>query len=216
MSHQALIWIGRAQAAIEESSDPLDIVAFRSATEKLASHTNNPDGIRTIRIVLYRALARAELDAPAIVAGSFIPTDSPFDAMLKVGKILKTASSYIRIIDPYADENLLSDYIVQAPEAIQIEILADQRKQKPALAPAVRRWTQQYGNTRPLTVRLAAPGTLHDRIIFIDRTKVWVVGQSFNALATRSPTSLIEVDSDTAALKIDAYESVWQAATTLA
>jgi hypothetical protein len=47
----------------------------------------------------------------------------------------------------------------------------------------------------------------------IDRTHVWTLGQSFNALAARAPTSFNKTDADTAALKLTAFEDIWKAAT---
>mgnify|MGYP001290746529 CR=1 FL=1 len=51
--------------------------------------------------------------------------------------------------------------------------------------------------------------TLHDRLIAVDDSIVWVLTQSLNAFATRSPASIVRVDDQTAALKIAAYADVW-------
>jgi hypothetical protein len=41
-------------------------------------------------------------------------------------------------------------------------------------------------------------------------TLVWTIGQSFNALAVRAPTSFVRSDPETAALKVRAYgEDIW-------
>jgi hypothetical protein len=55
----------------------------------------------------------------------------------------------------------------------------------------------------------------HDESInchIIDKSVAFDLGQSFNALAERSPTSLIRSDPETASLKIAAYEDLWQSA----
>jgi hypothetical protein len=83
---------------------------------------------------------------------------------------------------------------------------------KPTLQPAAKRWETQYGDKRPLEVRLAPPRSFHDRVIIIDQMAVWILTQSLNAFATRAPASIIRVDPDTAALKIAAYEEVWTGA----
>jgi len=41
------------------------------------------------------------------------------------------------------------------------------------------------------------PRSLHDRSISIDGLQIWTVGQSFNALAARVPTSFNKSDEDT-------------------
>jgi hypothetical protein len=80
---------------------------------------------------------------------------------------------------------------------------------KPTLRPAATRWVAQYGLNRPLQVKLAPARTLHDRLIAVDDSTVWVLTQSLNAFATRSPASIVRVDDQTAALKIAAYADVW-------
>jgi hypothetical protein len=91
-------------------------------------------------------------------------------------------------------------------------VLADAKSLKPTLKPAAESWFKQFGATRPLEVRVAPRGTLHDRLILLDRGRVWLLGQSFNALATRSNTYLSKADAELAAMKVDAYEQIWGAA----
>jgi hypothetical protein len=73
----------------------------------------------------------------------------------------------------------------------------------------------QYGTPRPLEERLTPARSLHDRLLVVDGTSVWTFGQSLNAIAVRAPTSLVRVDSETAALKVAAYSDMWAAATPL-
>ena len=77
------------------------------------------------------------------------------------------------------------------------------------------RWQQQYASTRPLTVKLAAPRSLHDRLIIIDGSTVYVSTQSLNALAVRSPASIMRADPEMAQLKIEAYQLIWDNAASL-
>jgi hypothetical protein len=153
------------------------------------------------------------LAAPAAVQGSFLPVGEAFTAVTALTKIFETAATSILIVDPYADQTLLAQFAVLAPEKVQMMILADEAYHKPGLKPAAQAWTQQFGPSRPMEVRVTLPKTLHDRIIVVDERDVWTLGQSFNALAKRAPTSLVLVmDADTATLKIDAYKLLWAAA----
>jgi hypothetical protein len=86
------------------------------------------------------------------------------------------------------------------------------RALKPTLQPAAAAWTKQFGSARPLDVRKAPKGSLHDRLILLDRKDVWLLGQSFNQLATRSNTYLSKADAELAAMKIAAYEAAWGSA----
>jgi hypothetical protein len=161
---------------------------------------------------LYQALALAERDAPAQNQGAFIPAGNAFDAMSAVGKVLERASNSIRIVDPYMDCKVLTDFAVLAKEGVLIQLLTDQGTHKPSFQPAVDNWKIQYCSSRPLEARLAPPRTLHDRVMFIDGSDAWTLTQSLNAFATRSPASIVRVDADTAALKIAAYDDLWNTA----
>ena len=90
--------------------------------------------------------------------------------------------------------------------------MADEKDYKPSLVPAAHIWTKQYGASRPWAVRLAPSRALHDRAIFVDRTAAWTLTQSLKDIAKRSPAEIVRAD-DTAALKIAAYQGIWDKAT---
>lgn len=160
--------------------------------------------------VLQRFLAIAELGASSSVSGSFISAGKPFDALAAVGKVLQEAKHSIRIVDPYMDEKALVNFAVLLPEAVSIELLADSSYLKPSLQPAVAAWKLQYPGTRLLEARKSKPKLLHDRAIFVDATTVWLLSQSLNAFAKRSPGTIQKFDVDTSALKAAVYEAIWQ------
>jgi hypothetical protein len=160
-------------------------------------------------------LAVAELKAPTAAQGAFIPAGNAFDALKALGKVLGGAKGDLLIVDPYMDEKALSDFAPLALEKVSIRLLADQHSVKPSLKPALRRWVLQYGAARPAEGRLASTKILHDRLIIVDGTHVWVLTQSLNAFAARSPASIVRADPELSALKVTAYEDMWKAATVL-
>jgi hypothetical protein len=204
-----LHWLGRAAALIAEAGDISDIVLFKTAVGNLTSLITRDRARQDIALILYRALAVAEVRAPVSAQGTFIAAGNSFDAFAAMGKVLGTAKGDILIVDPYLDEKALTDFAPLAGEGISIRLLADANAHKATLIPASKRWVTQYGTVRPLIVRLAPARTLHDRVIITDASGVWVLTQSLNALAARSPASIVRVDQETAALKVSAYAAVW-------
>ena len=93
-------------------------------------------------------------------------------------------------------------------------MLADTNDFKATLKPAAEKWVAQYGLSRPLSVRLALPKTLHDRAIFIDKREAWTLTQSLKDFAKRAPAEIVRADSITA-LKIEAYEAIWDNASVM-
>jgi hypothetical protein len=182
-------WLGRAYALVEAIGDEYDAGSFKAESSNLKSEISRHNAAFEIEIIIHRALARAELAAPASAQGAFIPIGHSFDAFAAVGKVFGGAIKNLLIVDPYMDEKMLTDFAPLAAEGISIHLLADQHNPKPSLPPAVRRWQNQHGAKRPLEARLTPPRSLHDRLIVVDGTATWVLTQSFNAIAEghRSP-----------------------------
>jgi hypothetical protein len=203
-------WLGRAIALAEMILDIPDTAILRAAANGLGSSTQRSHA-QTVSLIIHRALAQAELQAPATSQGAFIAAGDTFDALAAVAKALATATTDVLLVDPYADATVLFDYAVLAPEAVAVRLLAktDRRTQ---LQPAAVRWVEQFGNVRPLEVRLAPAKSLHDRLILADGATVYVLGQSFNKLAARAHTSLVRAPPDVATAKLEAYAAMWEAA----
>jgi hypothetical protein len=202
-------WVGQASALINEIGD-----LTLSAEAQLATNgLHYPDRklkFEKLMLILHKALAIAELNAPAGAQGAFIPVGNVSDAFAALAKILGSAKIDVLIVDPYMDGTVITEFAGSVPEGIPLRLLTDEATAKPNLAPAAIRWNQQYP-TRQLGVRLAAARTLHDRAIFIDNTQAWTVTQSLKDLAKRSPGEIVRGD-DTAALKVAAYECIWTSA----
>jgi hypothetical protein len=204
-------WLGRAAALVELTGDTANFVSLKVASQNLATVLRETNA-QTIAVIVQQALAKAEVNAPATSQGTFIAAGSTFDAYAAVGKTLAQAKTDVLMVDPYADEKVLTDYAALAPDTIAVRLLTDKASHKNTLKPAAERWLQQFGPARPLEVRLAAARTLHDRLILVDGKTAWTLGQSFNKLAERAHTSLVRLPPEAGAEKIAAYEAMWATA----
>jgi hypothetical protein len=215
-------WLGRAYALVNEAGQIMDAMVIIDATQDLESSGlgtvlghrgvwNNAVG-KVINI-LHRALAIAELRAPVSAQGAFIAAKSPFEAIAAIDKVMSDAVSDVFIVDPYMEANALTEFAVLAPEQVPLRLMADQAHLKPSLSPAAARWTEQFGASRPLSVRLAPARSLHDRLIAVDRAVVWLLSQSLNAFAQRASATIVRAPDETASLKLAAHEDIWTRAT---
>jgi hypothetical protein len=197
-------WLGRADALMGETGDVTDRIEFRAATAALLN-------IESLQQILYRVLGSAELKAPARARGTFIPVGNSFDAFAALSKVLQTATADVLIVDPYMDATALTDFAGAVASGVMLRLLSDKATRTPTLEPAAIAWVTQYGATHPLQVRLAPSKALHDRAILIDKTTAWTLTQSLKDFAKRSPAEIVRAD-DIAALKVDAYEEIWDRA----
>lgn len=212
---EGLKWLGRASALVEQACDFGDRVEFNLSCDRLGSIYWNPTAIRT---VLYRALARAEVMAPASARGAFIPTGAPFDVFAALSKVLTEARRKVLIVDPYLDATVLTDFGGLVPDGVTLHLLSDGQYVKLAsqLKPAVERWLRQYGTTRPVEARQSPPDALHDRLVLIDDDAAWSLSQSIKDFAKRAPGSVSRLDAEIAARKMSAYAAIWSASVALA
>jgi len=206
-------WLGQAHALVTQAGAIADAVTIAQSVPNLTNGmaVTRARAQEAILGAVYRALATAELAAPANAQGAFIPAGNAFDAHVAFAKVFGAATKEVLIVDPYMDDKALTEFGVLAPEGTTIRLLSDERTFKPALPPAVAKWREQYKISRPLEAKLAPPSSLHDRLVIVDQRDVWVLTQSTNAFATRAPASIVRVDPETAALKLAAYVTVWTA-----
>jgi hypothetical protein len=215
LSEEAETWLARAYALVQAGGDARDIVDMKQALANFGELIYRAEAARPLLAILRRTAAVAELASPTAVRGAFIHAGDVFAAMIALGKIFKGATKDVLIVDPYMDEVALSDFALQVPENVPIRLLSDNATVKPTLRPAHDRWLKQYPTSRPLEARLAPDRTLHDRVIIIDGNAAYISTQSLNALAARSPATVIRADPETTKLKIEAYENIWRSATGL-
>jgi hypothetical protein len=210
-------WTGRVLAIVDAAADcTMEIVSLRTYFDFAARQGSSEKTGLLIAQAIDTALAKLELKLPADMQGAFIPAGGVHDGYQACSKALRLAQKHVMLVDPYADDTLISDFVVLASEAVSVYVLTDAQTAKPSLKPAAERWIAQWAAKRPLEVRQAPAKSLHDRLIITDGSTAWVVGQSFKDLAKRAHTSLVRMDADSGNLKINAHYTMWQTATKLA
>jgi hypothetical protein len=206
-------WIGSVVAVVDASKNSIvELVALRTYFDFAARNSASEVTAKLVAQNIDTVIARLELMLPAEAHGAFIPAGGMFDGFQAVSKAMRGAHSQVLLVDPYADDTMISDFVPLAPEGVRVSLLSDQHNARPSLKPAAERWAAQWQDRRPLEVRLAPARSLHDRLIIVDGATTWVVGQSFKDLAKRAHSSLVRVDPETAVLKSRAYADIWKVA----
>ncbi len=215
-SIEILRWLGRAEALIEQVSGLADHHKFNSlrTTMLTATATDAESQMRHIRSLLYTALAKAELSAPTAARGAFIPAGNLFDALTAIAGVLRECRGSVLIVDPYMDAVALTHFLPMVTEGVPLRLLASGKQKNAGLPEAVERWKAQFVQERPIELRLAAPGLLHDRLI-MDDLNIWSLSQSFNTIAQRSPAMVNRIGGDIASAKREAYVELWNSSTSI-
>jgi hypothetical protein len=209
-------WLGRAAYLVTEAGVDADPISFRTASDGLTIVALRDLYAQQISAIVFRALAFAEAKAPTSARGGFVGVHQDLDALQVVGKLLAEARRDVLVVDPYMDSKVFTDFGPTAPPGVSVRLLTDSHYTRiEAVRPAMLRWIQQFGNSRPIEVRLSAARALHDRLIFADGSKVWSLTQSLKDFAARSPALAQRLDPGAAQMKVDFYEQVWTSATSV-
>ena len=207
---EALDWLGRLYAIIKKV-DAYDAISVRTASSSLGS-IGHERALMELSGALHRAVAVLELKLPAASRGAFIPVGHTFNALAAIAGIIGEAKQEVFFVDPYASEKILLNYAVQAAEGVRIKVLASAKMKRPGLLPAAEAWVEQYRDARPLVLRGALGGVLHDRAIVIDGTVAWSASQSFDEIAARAAATINRVEPIIAADQMTAFAEIFDAA----
>lgn len=203
------MWLGHVHMIVESAAVPGDASLFALKATNLSTSPILKGGERTsLVIIAYRALAALERSGSSSFTGMFIHPGNVFDAYTAISQVLSQATNDLLILDPYADEKILTAFGSSVAPGVPIRILADRNDYKRNLSTALKLWHQQYADGRPVELRLAEPRRLHDRAIFVDRRDVWTLTQSIKDFAKRSPGHITRVDN-IGREKREAYEAIW-------
>lgn len=205
---QVLKWMGDVGAVVRATRIIAFEVAIDSALRQLA-RSRDDRALEGVLVVLHRVMAELELKVPASQQGSFIAAGGKLDGYAAISRVLGSAQKCLLVVDPYMDGVALTDFFPSAKEGIALSLLVDEADVKPTLEPAAKHWYKQFGDDRPLEIRLAQSRSLHDRLIIVDQETAWSLTQSFKDFANRAHGSILKADPETTALKIEAYTAMW-------
>lgn len=207
-------WLGQVGALLREHLDMIDSAHLSVAEKGLGSPHGFMSGMHTIHNLLFRVHAELDAKLPAQVHGSYIPVGAPMDAFVAVSRVLSGAKVSILVVDPYLDHTALEGFLATVPPGVALMLLADSAypRQNAGLMAGAEGWRGQYASERPLDVRLTSAKALHDRLVIVDGSEVWLVSQSFKDLARRSPASIARAAPDVAELKVHFYLTAWESA----
>ncbi len=216
LTPQTQKWLADAYTLVQASGELTDLANLRLEIDILTDNTKlqgvsiarQKSSANKIQTILYRALAATELESIMVMKESFIPAGKGFAAFSAITKIFDKAKKEILIIDPYLDEKILTEFALATPDNVTIKLLADVNHCKASLLPAIKRWVKQYGDLRPIELRFALRGILHDRLIIVDNANTWSATQSFKDFATRSSGKIMQSQEPSAEIKD--YKIIWK------
>lgn len=203
-SRPHLEWLGKAHALIAQWNT-VEAISFRSAADFLTFDITRNMNVAKLLGVLHRAIADLELQVPALPDQAFGP-GAVYDFLKTLRDLLASATNSVFVVDPYLDEQVFDAYLSTVSPQVVVRLLT--MKRPASLKPAVTKYIAQT-NTN---VEVRTSKAIHDRVIFLDDSSCWVLGQSIKDAAKSKPTYLAPLATDAAQLKKQDYETIWNSA----
>lgn len=124
-----------------------------------------------------------------------------FDVYQDLVKIIAAAKQSLFLVDPYADEEVFDLYLPRLAPGVSIRLLTGYP------STPLKRVATKFAYRPGVRFEARATKAVHDRVIIVDSTDCWVLGQSIKDAAVTKPTYLLPVE----AVKdmVDLYERAW-------
>ncbi|MEP2989205.1 MAG: hypothetical protein ABJN65_03305 [Parasphingorhabdus sp.] len=206
LSEADLLWIGKAETLIDLAGNPILTMDFRSAKDKLGTYGHNRNDLM---LPLISAHTLVELKCPVGSQGLFIEPGQSFQGYSAVVRILSQESSGFLVVDPYLNGQTVCDLVPHVLGGTAIHFLTTSIYRE-SIDAALNKWrTDKPKLEEFVSVKYAAKGELHDRLIVCRPSTIWLVSQSLKDIAKKSPATLTQPDEQTGEMKIDFYSKLW-------
>jgi hypothetical protein len=138
----------------------------------------------------------------------FFPAGSDHEAYVQIRKIIETARTEIRIVDPYVDHTLWT-LLTNVPPGTPVYVLTQNMNGDFLLE--AQKFAKQHGSR----VEVRSTRSFHDRFVVIDGSQCWHLGASIKDAGAKA-FLISEIQSDAIRkATISVIESEWQSSTPL-
>ena len=198
-------WLGQAFALVSHWNTTEGIYLKVSADYLGGVEFDRGRKVGAILGAVHRAIADLELQLPASSGQAFGP-GALYDFFKALSSVIASAKKSIFVLDPYLDEKVFDTYLSAVPKNVGVRLLT--KCNVANIKAGKEKFTEQYQTV----IDLRKSNAFHDRVVFVDGSECWVLGQSIANAATSMPTYLAPLSADIAQLKLAHYENVWSSA----
>lgn len=198
-------WLAQARSLVNRWS-PVEAAAITVAVPNLGRDIIHNDAVGRILQSVQNAIADLEFDVPTEDRLAFGAGDV-YDIFRELKKVIESAEKSVFIIDPYLDATVFDLYLDGVSAGIDVKLLCNR------FAGPVSQAAQRYSQQHASSVEVRQTSDAHDRVIFLDDSACFVLGQSIKDAANAKPTYLAPLPPDVSIEKLRIYNDVWNTAT---
>lgn len=206
-------WLASAQTAISEY-DYTTGINFRNAKDLLLSSRERQHNCAKLMEIFFSTIEKISTQTDSTEkksSGGVFGPGARYDFFLALREILASTEKEAFIIDPYIDASAIDGFLPSLNKNLSIRILGN--KYATDTKEAINSFITQYPS---INIKYKKTNKIHDRVVFIDKSKCWVLGASIkDAATTEKPTYIAPISDDIISIKLEYYQSIWDSATTV-
>jgi len=184
--------------------DQRDAIALNTKIQLF--HISPESTYRQIIAIITKTIKAMEIKYPGIKIKQVYAAGEAYDFYNDFKSIVLSAQSSVFLIDPYINEEVFDLYINKIPHAIECRVLLNKINDN------LRIIINKLNRSPSRKIVIKKRKKIHDRVVFVDKARCWILGQSINAAAEKMPTYLVELPSDLIHLKLSFYDEIWNKA----
>lgn len=200
-------WLGRASALIS-TWDRTEAIFFKSAVDGMTGNLNRVANHGIVFTTIHKAIASVEEQLPRPNGQAFGP-GAAYDFFKALRELVLSAETSLFLVDPYLDAEAFDGYLGALPAGRHVRILCAR------YADEVRVAAEKFSLQHQCSIEARRSSAIHDRVIFVDGARCWVLGASVKDAAAKKATYLAPLSADVAAQKAEIYEGIWSAGTAI-
>jgi hypothetical protein len=200
-------WIGQTLALIRQVN-AVDAFKFDLAAGMVGIDIHKVNNYTEMHSVLEMVIATLELQNPDETQKVYGP-GAQYDFYRDLKRIVAGATKSVFIVDPYINAELFDLYVEKVIDGTNVRLLTSK------FDSATEAVIKKFQAKTSIDFQAKRSPDIHDRVVIIDGTACWVLGQSIKDAATKKPTYIAPLPSDVVTLKEEHYEIIWNRAATI-
>jgi hypothetical protein len=181
--------------------DKMDAIAVNTKTQFI--HIMKESNYLQILGVISKVLHELEIKYPEDDKKQVYAAGEAYDFYSDFRAIVLSAQKSVFLIDPYTNEEVFNLYIDKLPSEISCRVLLGK------LNDNLRAVIEKLKLSPNRKIEVKRSKGMHDRVVFIDDSQCWLLGQSIAEAAKKKPTYLVELPEELTPEKLSYYESIW-------
>jgi hypothetical protein len=152
---------------------------------------------------LTKVIHQLEIEYPQSEKKQVYAAGEAYDFYSDFKTVVLSAKRHLFLIDPYINEEVSELYVKKLPKEVACKVLLGNTNNN--LKTVIKKLHASPSHN----VEVRTSKGMHDRVMFIDDSTCWLIGQSIKDAAKKKPTYFVELPDELVHEKMAYYSELW-------